>query len=546
MIKYAVGIDFGTLSARAALFDILDGRELASEEFAYTHGVMEERLPHGAKLGEGWALQHPNDYIEVIDHLIPVILGKSGAKKDDIIALGIDFTSCTVLPAKADGTPLCFMDEFKNIPHAYVKIWKDHTAQKFARLINERAIERNEQWLPQFGGKISAELFFPKLLEIYIEQRSVYDSMDVYLEAGDWLVWQLTGNLTRSTSAAGFTALYNKRRGYPDNAFFGCLAEGFGDVVEKKLKGRLLPIGEPAGRLCESWAGRLGLSPNTVVAVNNMDSQVAVPAAGLSKPGQALAIMGTSTVFMLVGEEEIAVPGIGAVVEDGILPGFFGYAAGQSCVGDHFSWALKSCLPVDYHEAANRAGMNAHEYMRSLSIGQAPGEHGLIALDWWNGNRCILSDAELSGVILGLTLKTKPEDIYRALIEATAYGARKIIDTFKANGLSVTEILASGGIPKKDAMAMQIYADVLGMPVKIVGAANGPALGAAIFASVAAGAYDTVAEASQNMGKKSEFEYLPISQNSVIYNELYREYEALHDYFGRGENQVMRRLRKYK
>ncbi len=550
MPKYSIGVDFGTLSGRAVLVNVATGEELADSVFDYPHGVMDETLPDGTRLGVDWALQHPQDYLDVFSHTIPGVLEKSGVSPADVIGVGIDFTACTVLPVKADGTPLCFLPKFAGNPNAYVKLWKHHAAQDKANALNETASSMGEEWLARYGGKISSEWAFPKLWQILDESPKVYEAMDAFVEAADWVIWQLTGKQTRNSCTAGYKAMWSKSEGYPSKAFFKALDPRMENVIEEKFSGPVTPLGGKAGELTEAAAKLTGLNPGTAVAVANVDAHVTVPAVKIDSAGKMLAIMGTSTCHMLISDKEVKVPGICGVVEDGILPGFFGYEAGQSCVGDHFAWFIDNCLPKEYFDAAEKEGVNIHKYLRSKAEKLKVGESGLLALDWWNGNRSVLVDVDLTGVMLGMTLQTKPEEIYRALIEATAYGTRKIIETFRENGVPVEEFYASGGISQKDPMTMQIYADVIGIPIKIAGSLQGPALGSAIFGAVAAGkqagGYDSVMEAAQAMGKLRDEVYIPIAENVKAYDKLYAEYSILHDYFGRGANDVMKRLKELK
>ncbi len=550
MPKYSIGVDFGTLSGRAVLVNVATGEELADSVFDYPHGVMDETLPDGTRLGVDWALQHPQDYLDVFSHTIPGVLEKSGVSPADVIGVGIDFTACTVLPVKADGTPLCFLPKFAGNPNAYVKLWKHHAAQDKANALNETASSMGEEWLARYGGKISSEWAFPKLWQILDESPKVYEAMDAFVEAADWVIWQLTGKQTRNSCTAGYKAMWSKSEGYPSKAFFKALDPRMENVIEEKFSGPVTPLGWKAGELTEAAAKLTGLNPGTAVAVANVDAHVTVPAVKIDSAGKMLAIMGTSTCHMLISDKEVKVPGICGVVEDGILPGFFGYEAGQSCVGDHFAWFIDNCLPKEYFDAAEKEGVNIHKYLRSKAEKLKVGESGLLALDWWNGNRSVLVDVDLTGVMLGMTLQTKPEEIYRALIEATAYGTRKIIETFRENGVPVEEFYASGGISQKDPMTMQIYADVIGIPIKIAGSLQGPALGSAIFGAVAAGkqagGYDSVMEAAQAMGKLRDEVYIPIAENVKAYDKLYAEYSILHDYFGRGANDVMKRLKELK
>ena len=550
MSKYTIGVDYGSLSGRAVLVDTQTGRELASAVYEYPHAVMDKTLPDGTPLGHDWALQHPQDYLDVLYKTIPDVLEKSGVSPDDIIGIGTDFTACTVLPVKADGTPLCFLDEYKGTPHAYVKLWKHHAAQDKANLLNETAEKMDQDWLKNYGGKISSEWEIPKLWQVLDEAPEIYGAMDQWVEAADWIIWQLCGRQTRNSCTAGYKAIWNKRTGFPPREFFKALDPRMENVVEEKLGTDITSLGQKAGALTEAMAKKTGLRPGIAVAVGNVDAHVCVPAVGIDGPGKMLAIMGTSTCHIMMGTQERQVPGMCGVVEDGVMPGYFGYEAGQSCVGDHFAWIIDHCCPAAYYEDAKAKDMNIHKYLREKASKLRPGESGLLALDWWNGNRSVLVDVDLTGMMLGMTLQTTMEEMYRALIEATAYGTRMIVENYREHGVPVEEFYASGGISQKDALAMQIYADVLNMPVKIAGSEQGPALGSAIFASVAAGkaagGHDDVFEAARIMGNVKDYAYTPIPENVEIYNKLFAEYRTLHDYFGRGANDVMKRLKDLK
>lgn len=550
MAKYAIGVDYGTLSGRALLVNNETGEELASAVYDYPHGVMDEALPSGRKLGVDWALQHPQDYLDVLYHTIPAVLAKSGVDPQDVTGIGLDFTACTLLPVKKDGTPLCFLSEYQDDPHAYVKLWKHHAAQDQANRLNQIAEERGEPWLKNYGGKISSEWAIPKIWQVLEEAPDIYDATDKFIEAADWVVWQLCGKESRSACCAGYKEIWNKKTGYPSPDFFRALDPRMEDLASTKLGQEISPTGTAAGSLTENMAEKTGLCAGTAVATSVIDAHVFVPAVGISEAGKMLAIMGTSTCHMLLGTEEKQVKGMCGVVEDGILPGFFGYEAGQSCVGDHFQWFIDTCLPASYKEEAAYRGINIHQLLREKAQKLRPGESGLLALDWWNGNRSCLVDVDLTGMMLGMTLQTKPEEIYRALIEATAYGTRMIIETFREYGVPVTEFYAAGGIAKKDPMTMQIYADVLNLPIKIAGSDQGGALGSAIFGAVAAGkengGFDNVYEAASKLGKVMDLTYEPHPAAAAVYDKLFAEYKLLHDYFGRGENDVMKRLKTLK
>ena len=549
--KYSIGVDFGTLSGRAVLVDVSNGNEIASEVLDYKHGVMDEYLPDGkTKLPGDWALEHPNDYLEVLSYTIPKVLEKSGVSNEDVIGIGIDFTACTLLPVYKDGTPLCMTEKFKDNKHAYIKLWKHHAAQSYANRLNETARKMNQSWLDNYGGKISSEWAFPKIWQVLEEAPEVYDEADYFIEACDWVIWQLCGKQTRNSCTAGYKAMYNKEKGYPSKEFFKALNPKLENVIEDKLGCDILPLGSKAGEITEKAAKMTGLKVGTAVAVANVDAHVTVPALGIDSTNKMLAIMGTSTCHMLMDNKEKVVPGMCGVVADGILPGFYGYEAGQSCVGDHFAWFVDNFTPYEYKEEADKRGISTMKLMVEKAQKLKVGQSGIIALDWWNGNRSVLVDVDLTGLFIGMNLLTKPEEMFRALIESTAYGTRKIIETFRQNGIRVDEFYAAGGISQKDPFTMQIYADVLGMDIKIAGSKQAPALGSAIFGAACAGSknggYDNVFEAAKHMGKISDVVYHPVKENVEVYNKLYKEYDILHDYFGRGENDVMKRLKAIK
>ncbi|MEN6482876.1 MAG: ribulokinase [Anaerolineaceae bacterium] len=549
--KYAIGVDFGTESGRAVIVDVSNGKELATSVHTYANGVIDEKLPEtNQPLPPDWALQDPNDYLEVFKHTIPEVLKSSGVDAKDVIGIGTDFTACTILPTKKDGTPLCFLPEWRQNPHSWVKLWKHHAAQDEANQLNEIAGEKGFNFLERYGGKISSEWLVPKVWQILNEAPEVYAAADRFIEAADWVIWMLTGKETRNSCTAGYKAIWSKREGYPANEFYKALDPRLENLVDEKLSRNITDIGQKAGELTDEAAKWTGLMPGIAVAVGNVDAHVSVPAATVTEPGRMVMIMGTSTCHMVLGKKESLVPGICGYVEDGIIPGFVGYEAGQSCVGDHFAWFVENCLPTQYSNEAEQRGMDVHQLLEEKAARLKPGESGLIALDWWNGNRSVLVDVDLTGMLIGMTLATKPEEIYRALIEATAYGTRKIIESFNQNGVPVHEIVATGGLPDKNKLLMQIYADVMGMPVKIPAAKQTPAVGSAMFAAVAAGSaaggYDDIFTASKFMARLRDEAYQPISKNKAVYDKLYQEYEVLHDYFGRGENDVMKRLKQLK
>lgn len=547
--KYSIGVDFGTESGRAVLVDISDGAEIATSVHKYANGVIDEKLPGtNIRLEPDWALQDPNDYIEVFKRTIPAVLQQSGVNPADVIGLGVDFTACTILPTLKDGTPLCFLPQYRNRPHAWIKLWKHHAAQPEANKLNQ--IAQDFDFLDRYGGKISSEWFFPKAWQILDEDPEIYNAAERILEAADWVTWQLTGEEKRNSCTAGYKAIWSKREGFPPPAFFKALDPRMEKIVAEKLTADITPLGDKAGNLTAQAAQWTGLKPGTAVAIANVDAHVSVPAATVVEPGTMVAIMGTSTCHMVLSDKEKIVPGMCGYTEDGIIPGYFGYEAGQSCVGDHFAWFVENCVPEAYQQEAKSRGIDIHVLLEEKAAALKPGESGLLALDWWNGNRSVLVDVDLTGMIMGMNLLTKPEDMYRALIEATAYGTRVIVDAFKKHDVPINTFIATGGLPDRNRLLMQIYADVTGLEIRVTAAKQTPAVGSAMFGAVAAGkaagGYDSIQDASKKMAHLRADVYRPIPENQAVYEKLFQEYVLLHDYFGRGPNDVMKRLKALK
>ena len=535
--RYVIGVDFGTLSGRAVVVRVSDGAELGSAVHEYTHGVIEDRLPGTAiRLGPDWALQSPEDWRDVLRVAVPKALAVAGVPSSAVIGIGTDFTACTMLPTTADGVPLSELHPDR--PHAWPKLWKHHAAQPQADRINAVAAERGEPWLPRYGGKISSEWEFAKALQVLEEDPETYHGAARWIEAADWIVWQLTGVESRNVCTAGYKGIYQDGR-YPGEGFLSALHPDF-TGFPATLGQELAPLGGLAGRLNAEAAQWTKLPEGIAVAVGNVDAHVTAAAADAVRPGQMVAIMGTSTCHIMPSDELAEVPGMCGVVRDGIVPGLWGYEAGQSAVGDIFAWFVETSVPGSYAERAAEAGMTVHEYLTSLAERQAVGAHGLVALDWQGGNRSVLVDHNLSGVIVGQTLATRPEDVYRALIEATAFGARVIVETFEAAGVPVGEFVVAGGL-LKNSFLMQVYSDVLRRPLSAIGSEQGPALGSAIHAAVAAGAYADITEAAAAMGKRTPNAYVPDAGRADAYDRLYAEYRRLHDHFADGG--LLHRLR---
>lgn len=546
--KYVIGLDYGTKSGRAVLVEARTGEITAQAVKEYTHGVMDEYLPGGrVRLGVDWVLQHPSDYIEVLEETIPAVLRASGVSGGDVVGLSIDFTASTILPVDQSGAPLCLCDEFRDRPHAYVKLWKHHAAQKEADEISRLLTERGEIDLPRYGGKISSELTLPKVLQMLREDPEIYEIADKIMEAADWLNFLLTGVDRRSASTAGYKAMWHGKEGYPPREFLRALDPRLERFPEEKLSLDICPVGSRLGTLRESWAKKLGLREGTAVGASIIDAHAGMPGCGITEPGQMMLIIGTSSVQTVLSEQPYSGEGVCGAVLGGIMPGYYALESGLPGVGDIFGWFVDNCLPAAYAEEAGKLGLDAHQFLTLLAQRLRPGENGLLALDWLNGNKTPYVDVDLSGLMLGYSIATKPEEAYRALIEATGFGTRLIMEAIEAAGTKISEIRACGGIAEKNPLLMQIYADITNREIKVAASEQTAALGAAMYASVAAGAenggYDSIFDAARAMSRLKPETLYPRAENVAVYDELYREYMALKDYFG-AENSVMKKLKR--
>lgn len=548
---YVIGLDYGTLSARAVLVRCQDGRVEATAVKPYPHQVMDQTLPDGrTKLGANWALEHPADYILAMTETVRGVMEGKEDLKDSVVGIGIDFTSCTILPVDESGTPLCYLPEYENRPHAYAKLWKHHAAQPQADRINQVLEERGELQGIRYGGKISSELLLPKVLQIVEEDPEIYRRADQILEAGDWLTQTLTGEGRRSGNMAGYKAMWLPESGYPDKEFLRQLHPELEKLGETKLRGEMVLMGQPAGFLTKEWAEKLGLPEGITVAPAVIDSHSGLPGSGVSRKDQMMMVVGTSSVLLALSEKPFAREGVVSGIKGGIVPGYYALESGLAAVGDMLGWFVDQAVPETYAKAAREQGMNLHSYLTEKASELKPGQSGLVALDWWNGNKTPFVDGRLSGVLAGCTLGTKPEEIYRALIEATAFGTRRIVDLYEEAGARIEEIIASGGIAEKNPLFLQIYADVLGKKIRVSATEQTAAVGSAIYASVAAGAdrggYGTLGEAVEKMSRIHEKAYLPDAGNGKIYDEIYALYRELSGMFDPGKNTVMARILELK
>lgn len=540
--RFTVGIDFGTLSGRAVITRVSDGEIVGEAVHPYEHGSMERVLSagDGRELPPDFALQVPEDYRQVLRTAVPQAVAASGVAPADIVGIGIDFTSATVIFTTEDGRPLCELDEFRNEPHAYAKLWKHHGAQEQARRIVALAKERGETWLARYGGELSSELLMPKALETLEKAPHVYAAATHIVDAVDWITWQLTGTLGYAAGDSGYKRMYQDGT-YPTAEFLAALNPGFTNAFTEKMSAPVLPLGARVGGLSAEAAAWTGLVEGTAVASGNIDAHVHAVSVNAVLPGQLTGILGTSTCWVVPAAEYRDVPGIFGAVDGGIVAGAWGYEAGQTAVGDMFDWFLANCVPQQYVDAAKAAGVHLIDHLMTLTEGMEVGESGLVALDWFNGNRSILVDSDLSGLVVGQTLRTTAPEVFRALVEATAFGARTIIDNYESHGVPITDVRVAGGLLNSAAI-MQVYADALRRPLSVSSLSQAGAQGSAIHAAVAAGEYPDIAAAAAAMGGVRPDAYVPDPERAARYDELYAIYAELYQLFGKG-TEVMHRLR---
>lgn len=544
---YTIGLDYGTLSCRGVLA-AMDGSVAAEAELAYPHGIMEKALPDGTPLAGDWYLEHPADYVQALETVVPALLAQSGVSADDIVGIGVDFTASTVVPVDAEFRPLCLDPAFASRPHAWCKLWKHHGAVSQAARLTEICREQGVD-LALYGGRLSPECLLAKVLQVFEEDRAVYDAADAFVEAGDYVTSLLAGKPVINATMAAAKALWSPS-GYPGEKLFAACHPELADLPRQKLADHLHTVpqrpGTRAGGLCASMASRLGLRPGIAVSPAQMDGYSPMLALGIRAPGEAMLVVGTSTSIMLLNNERRPVNGVTACLPDTYYPGLWGFASGQASVGDSFQWFVDTCLPEEYLRQAEKRHMTPHAWLTRLASDLAPGETGLLALDWFNGNKSPLANSRLSGMILGLTLQTRPEHIFRALLEATAFGARLILDAYAEAGVDVSALAACGGIAGKNPLLMQLYADVLGKPLRVSPCKQAPALGTAIYAAAAAGqqtGFPDIFAAVEAMYCRDFISYQPHSETQAAYEPLYQEYKTLTEYFGRGKNRVMEKLR---
>jgi L-ribulokinase len=536
--QFALGIDFGTNSVRALVVNTHTGAEVGSHVYNYPSGadgiMLDARDPHLAR-------QRPQDYLTGLEACVRGALraakGAKGFTPEGVVGIGVDTTGSTPLPVDADGTPLALHKEFAGNVNAMAWLWKDHTARAEAEEITAAAHAHEPDFTMWCGGTYSSEWFFSKVLHLARVDKKVFKAAASFVEHCDWIPALLCGDtaprrLKRSICAAGHKAMFNKAAwgGLPPQSFWSKIDARLDGIVAKLYR-EAYTADTRVGGLCAAWARKLGLPAGIAVTVGAFDAHLGAVGSGI-KPGVLVKILGTSTCDMMVFPETQQfgfIPGLCGIVHGSILPGHYGVEAGQSAVGDIFNWVVKQLVPA---EAQKRAGGNIHGYLIEQGLRQKPGEHGLLALDWHNGNRTVLVDQNLTGLLVGLTLGTRVEDIYRACIEGTAFGARVIMERLAAHGVTAQSVVTCGGLAEKNPLLMQIYADVLGVPMRLSRSVQTCALGAAMCGAVAGGAHATLAAAQQAMGGLKTTQYKPKAANAAVYATLYQLYKKLHDVFG--------------
>ncbi len=535
---FSLGIDYGTNSVRALIVNTATGEEVGSAVFNYPSGVdgiiIDKRDPHLAR-------QNPQDYIDGLIFTVKKAIKQAKKQKnfspDKIVGIGIDTTGSTPMPVDETGTPLALKKEFKDNPNAMAWLWKDHTSKEEAEEITAAAHKSKPDYTKFCGGTYSPEWFFAKILHLARVDKKVFNAAASFVEHCDWLPALLVGNtcpknLKRSACAAGHKAMFSKEawNGLPPQKFFSKIDKRFDGIIEK-LYSDVYCATEKVGGLSKFWAKKLGMKENTAVAVGAIDAHLGAVGSGI-KPGLLVKILGTSTCDMMVfpqKEKLPLIPGISGIAEQSIIPKHYGLEAGQAAVGDIFNWIVRELVPAD---VAKKAGKNIHGYLIKQGLKMKPGESGLLALDWNNGNRNILADQNLTGLVLGLTIGTSVAEIYRAYIEATAFGARVITEQMAKYGVKAKSVVTAGGLAEKNPMLMQIYADVLQIPMKISRSAQTCALGSAMCGAVVGGAHKNLTSAQKAMGGLKDIVYKPKAANVKIYNKLFALYKKLHDGFG--------------
>ncbi|MEB7690513.1 ribulokinase [Staphylococcus equorum] len=533
-MAYSIGIDFGTGSGRAFLINTENGEIVEQFIKTYTHGTIEGELD-GQKLPQSYALQNANDYMEVIEEGIPAILAKTQIAPNEIVGIGIDFTSSTVVFVDENMEPTHNKEGFKDNPHAYVKLWKHHGGQDEADVLFKTALEEKNRWLGHYGFNVSSEWMIPKIMEVNNKAPEVIAESAYIMEAGDWIVNRLTDQNVRSNCGLGFKSFWEADTGFHYD-LFDKVDNDLSNIVREKVEASVVNIGETVGKVSQTMADKLGLSPETQVSPFIIDAHASLLGIGSERDKEMTMVMGTSTCHLMLNKEQHKVPGISGSVKGAIIPELYAYEAGQTAVGDLFEYVAKQ-TPYDDVKEAKLRDISIFELLNEKAAKLYPGESGLIALDWHNGNRSVLSDSNLKGCLFGMGLHTKHEEIYRAYMEATAFGTKMIMQQYEGWHMEVDHVFACGGIPKKNTLLMDIYANVLNKRVTVIDSEYAPAIGAAILGAICGGAVKAMKEPVL-------YTVDPQPDKVEIYKKLFNAYQSLHDLHGYKKASIMRDVAK--
>lgn len=542
-MTFSIGVDFGTSSGRVFLVNTENGEIISKYIKRYSHGVIEGEL-NGRELPSSYALQNANDYMEVIEAGIPIILEEANIAPSEVVGIGIDFTSSTVMFVDGHMEPIHNKLEFQNHPHAYVKLWKHHGAQAEADLLFQTALAEKKRWLGYYGFNVSSEWMIPKILEVNNKAPEIMAETADIMEAGDWIVNKLTNQNIRSNCGLGFKAFWEETSGFHYD-LFDKVDDKLSEIIRSKVDATIINIGESAGTISETMALKLGLSPDTQVSPFIIDAHSSLLGIGSTQEKEMTMVMGTSTCHLMLSKAQHKVPGISGSVKGGIIPELYAYEAGQTAVGDLFEYVAKQA-PYEYVVEANRRGISILELLTEKAERLYPGESGIIALDWHNGNRSVLSDSHLKGCLFGLGLQTKHEEIYRAYMEATAFGTKMIMNQYQEWNMEVNRVFACGGIPKKNKLLMDIYANVLNKSITIMDSEYAPAIGAAILGAISGGTYRTFNQAIDAMKEPVLYTVEPEQQKVSRYEQLFSAYKELHDLHGYKKVRIMRNVNQLK
>ncbi|AXZ22723.1 ribulokinase [Staphylococcus warneri] len=529
-MSYSIGIDYGTASGRVILVNTSDGKIVSSYEETYQHGTIAEELG-GETLPHNYFLQHAGDYHHVLENGVKHVLEESQINKDEVVGIGVDFTSCTVVFLDENFRPLHMNEDLSHHPHAYVKLWKHHGAQDEATQMVEANEKANQNWLDYYGHSVNSEWMIPKILEVKHKAPELLERAHYIMEAGDYMTSLLVNQNIRSNCGIGFKGFYDEVNGF-NYDFFETVDPELPQIIKDKCEAPVIQIGDSAGSLSEYYQNLWGLSSNVQISPYMIDAHSGVLGAGAIEKGEFTPVIGTSTCHLMLDPKQEPIPSITGSVKDAIIPGLYAYEAGQAAVGDLFSYSERMA-PQHIVEEAAKQDKSVLEYLETLASQIPVEDQHVVVLDWHNGNRSILSDSHLTGSVFGLTLQTPFEMVHRAYLESTAFGTKMIMKQFEDNDIPVHTVYASGGIPKKSQLLVDIYANVLNKKVVVLESSNATALGAAMLGANVGGAYDTLRETVQHMKQPVYYEKQPDPEKVKHYEKLFDKYQKLHDLLGR-------------